>query len=185
MPLRQHCPSLSFPAMSGNWREANDRRRPVADLQPCYRIDPARPHWIAVCAVTVAPAGCSGPSNTPVPGPVLQPGQSIDATNRSESVRVSYTPTQKRKFEWDGRSRLVTLIARPVLGSANASLCLSGSRVPHHGQKCTAVWPICSRRNGPPTQPATPGCAPFRPPISDRKGSIGRSWVSIVRLAAP
>jgi hypothetical protein len=69
--------------------------------------------WIAACAVTVALAACSGPSNTPVAGAVLQPGQSIEATNRFGSVRVSYVSAQERKFEWDGKSRVVKMIARP------------------------------------------------------------------------
>lgn len=69
--------------------------------------------WIAVCAVTVALAACSRPSDTPIAGAVLQPGQSIEATNKFGSVRVSYVSAQERKFEWDGKSRVVKMIVRP------------------------------------------------------------------------
>src|SRR5436190_7440265 len=69
--------------------------------------------WIAVCAATMGLAACSGLSNTSVTGAVLQPGQSIEATNRFGSVRVSYVSTLERKFEWGGKARVVHMIARP------------------------------------------------------------------------
>lgn len=56
--------------------------------------------------------GCAEHS-TPIQGVVLRPGQSVEATNKFGSVRVSYVSPLKRKFEWDGDSQTIKLIARP------------------------------------------------------------------------
>lgn len=48
-----------------------------------------------------------------VKGAVLQPGQSIVATNKNGSVKISYVSPTKRKYEWDGHSRVVNLTVRP------------------------------------------------------------------------
>lgn len=48
-----------------------------------------------------------------IPGAVLEPGQSIEATNKFGSVKISYVSRTKRRYEWDGQSRVVNLIVRP------------------------------------------------------------------------
>ena len=45
-----------------------------------------------------------------VPGAVLEPGQSIEATNKFGTVKISYIAPLKRKFEWDGQSRVLKMI---------------------------------------------------------------------------
>lgn len=64
-----------------------------------------------ICALALI--GCDASPDTPIRGAVLQPGQSIEATNRFGRVRVSYVSPLERKFEWDGGSRVVKMTARP------------------------------------------------------------------------
>ena len=45
-------------------------------------------------------------------GAVLSQGQSVEATNKNGKVRISYVSTMRRQYEWDGRSRVVKMIAR-------------------------------------------------------------------------
>ena len=45
-----------------------------------------------------------------VPGAVLKPGQSIESTNKFGTVKISYVAPLKRKFEWDGQSRVVKIL---------------------------------------------------------------------------
>ena len=57
--------------------------------------------------------GCNVASEEPtVNGAVLFPGQSIEASNRNGKVRISYVTSVKRKYEWDGRVKIVKLIPR-------------------------------------------------------------------------
>ena len=51
--------------------------------------------------------------NQVIPGAVLKPGESIEATNKFGLVKISYASPVKRKFEWDGTSRIVKLTVRP------------------------------------------------------------------------
>ena len=62
--------------------------------------------------------GCSGLENDTVKEAVLSPGQSVEATNKYGTVRVSYVSPITRKYEWDGESRVVQMTARkePFLG---------------------------------------------------------------------
>lgn len=48
--------------------------------------------------------------NKTVNGAVLQSGQSLIATNRNGSVKISYVSSIKRKYEWNGKTRIVKLI---------------------------------------------------------------------------
>ncbi len=45
-----------------------------------------------------------------VKGAVLEPGQSVVATNKNGTVRISYVSPTKRKYEWDGQSRIIKMI---------------------------------------------------------------------------
>src|SRR5262245_18460464 len=62
--------------------------------------------------------GCNGSKNDTVKEAVLYPGQSVEATNKYGTIRVSYVSPIKRKYEWDGESQIVKMIARrqPFLG---------------------------------------------------------------------
>ena len=44
---------------------------------------------------------------------VLVPGESIEATNKTGTVKISYVSPTKRKYEWDGKIRVVKLTPRP------------------------------------------------------------------------
>jgi hypothetical protein len=55
---------------------------------------------------------CSDSKNNIVKEAVLSPGQTVEATNRFGTVRISYVSPIKRKYEWDGKSRIVKMIAR-------------------------------------------------------------------------
>lgn len=55
---------------------------------------------------------CSRPTEFPVRDAVLSEGEVIQATNKNGTVRVSYVSTTKRKYEWDGRSRVIKMIPR-------------------------------------------------------------------------
>lgn len=55
---------------------------------------------------------CSGSKNNAVKETVLSPGQSVEATNKYGTVRLSYVSPVKRKYEWDGKSRIVKMIVR-------------------------------------------------------------------------
>ena len=77
--------------------------------------------WALVSVIALMSAclaACSDSINTPVQGVVLRPGQSVQATNKFGSIRVTYVSPLKRRFEWDGKSRTIKLIARsePWLG---------------------------------------------------------------------
>lgn len=48
----------------------------------------------------------------PVVDAVLEAHQAIEATNKFGSVRVSYVSPTRRRYEWDGHSRVVNLIVR-------------------------------------------------------------------------
>ena len=56
--------------------------------------------------------GCNGSKNNTVKEAVLSPGQSVEATNKYGTIRVSYVSPIKRKYEWDGESQTVKMIAR-------------------------------------------------------------------------
>jgi hypothetical protein len=43
---------------------------------------------------------------------VLRAGETIEATNNNGTVRISYVSPVRRKYEWDGRARTITLLAR-------------------------------------------------------------------------
>ncbi len=61
-------------------------------------------------------AGCNVASEEPaVNGAVLSPGHSIQASNKNGKVRISYVTSVKRKYEWDGRVKIVTMIPRKEL----------------------------------------------------------------------
>lgn len=45
-----------------------------------------------------------------VPGVVLKQGESIEATHKFGPVKISYIAPLKRKFEWDGQSRVVKIL---------------------------------------------------------------------------
>lgn len=51
-------------------------------------------------------------ANRPVKSTVLSPSQSVEATNKNGKVKISYVSSIKRKYEWDGRSRVVKMILR-------------------------------------------------------------------------
>jgi hypothetical protein len=46
----------------------------------------------------------------------------VEATNKFGSVRVTYVTRLKRKFDWDGTSRVIRLIARPEPFEGEAGL---------------------------------------------------------------
>ncbi|HEY2179561.1 MAG TPA: hypothetical protein VGH15_13350 [Caulobacteraceae bacterium] len=73
---------------------------------------------VAIALAVACLNACSEPAGTPVVGAVLGPGQAVEATNKFGSVRVTYVSPLERRFEWDGRSRTIKLIARhePFLG---------------------------------------------------------------------
>ena len=66
---------------------------------------------LAGCLFALALSACHSASN--VTGAVLHPGESIEARNRFGSVQVAYAAPLKRRYSWDGHSRVVTMIARP------------------------------------------------------------------------
>ena len=51
-------------------------------------------------------------ANKPTKSTVLTPDQSVEATNKNGKVKISYVSNIKRKYEWDGRSRIVKMILR-------------------------------------------------------------------------
>lgn len=66
-----------------------------------------------MCVFAGALAACNPLAAAPVREVVLHPGESIHATNKFGSVNVTYVSPLKRKFEWDGQSRVVKMIPRP------------------------------------------------------------------------
>lgn len=54
--------------------------------------------------------GCEEPA--PVREAVLGAGESITATNKFGTVRVSHVASTKRRFEWDKQTEVVTMIPR-------------------------------------------------------------------------
>jgi hypothetical protein len=68
---------------------------------------------LLACVLACALTACDGSPAPPVREVVLHPGESVQATNKFGSVRVTYVSPLKRKFEWDGQSRVVEMIARP------------------------------------------------------------------------
>jgi hypothetical protein len=75
---------------------------------------------VAASALTLSLnlAACAPSPEIPVRDAVLRPSQSLQATNKFGSVRVTYVSSVRRRFEWDGNSRVVAMIARsePWLG---------------------------------------------------------------------
>ncbi len=62
----------------------------------------------AICAVTQLHA------DEPLVGEkVLVPGESIEATNKTGTVKISFVSPTKRKYEWDRKTRIVRLTPRP------------------------------------------------------------------------
>ena len=55
---------------------------------------------------------CSDSSNVLVKGAVLSRGQSVEAHNRNGTIRISYITPVKRKFDWDGKSKVIKMIPR-------------------------------------------------------------------------
>lgn len=66
-----------------------------------------------IALVGICLAACSEPRTPSVQGVVLKPGQSVEATNKFGSVKISYVSPLKREFKLDGQARTVELIARP------------------------------------------------------------------------
>ena len=57
--------------------------------------------------------GCNVASEEPfVNDVVLSPGHSIEASNKNGKVRISYVTSVKRKYEWDGRAKIIKMIPR-------------------------------------------------------------------------
>lgn len=50
--------------------------------------------------------------DSPVTGAVLSPRQSVEATNKNGTIKISYMTPIKRKYEWDGKTRVVKMIRR-------------------------------------------------------------------------
>ncbi len=68
---------------------------------------------VAVLIAFMSISGCNIGSEEPaVNGAVLFPGQSIEATNKNGKVRISYVTSIKRKYEWDGKVKIVKMIPR-------------------------------------------------------------------------
>src|SRR5437879_2774891 len=63
--------------------------------------------------LSCAAASCVRAEDAPVREAVLHPGQSVEATNTLGGVKISYVSTVERKYEWDGKSRVVKMIVRP------------------------------------------------------------------------
>jgi len=55
--------------------------------------------------------GCS--EDAPVREVVLGPGESVTATNKFGTVKISYVSDRERRFDFDGRTKVAKLIARP------------------------------------------------------------------------
>ena len=69
-----------------------------------------------VCTVIALSAGlwASGAMAGPPPREVvLHPGETIEARNKFGTVQVTYVSPLKRKYQWDGKTRVVKMIARP------------------------------------------------------------------------
>lgn len=54
--------------------------------------------------------GCSQPDE--IKGAVLSQGQIVEATNKNGTVKISYANPVKRKYVWNGKSRVVKMIPR-------------------------------------------------------------------------
>jgi hypothetical protein len=72
-------------------------------------------HVLATILMGLCCAMSSGvqAENSPIRQVVLHPGQSVEAANKFGRVKVSYVSPVKRKYEWDGKSRIVKMIPRP------------------------------------------------------------------------
>ena len=61
----------------------------------------------------IAIAACNRNSDEiPVRNAVLKPGEAVEANNSNGKVRITYVAATKRRYEWDEKSRVVTLIPR-------------------------------------------------------------------------
>jgi hypothetical protein len=63
----------------------------------------------AILLICIALSQTKG-NNEIVNGAVLRSGQSLIATNKNGSVKISYLSPIKRKYEWDGKTRIVKMI---------------------------------------------------------------------------
>ena len=57
-------------------------------------------------------SGCEKLGSPVVKRAVLSVDQSVEATNKFGRVKISYISPTKRKYEWDGRSKTINMIAR-------------------------------------------------------------------------
>jgi hypothetical protein len=71
---------------------------------------PGRTLLAAVAILLALTVGCARPD--PVREAVLGPGESVTATNKFGTVKVSYVAPTKRRYAWDGKSKVVTMIPR-------------------------------------------------------------------------
>lgn len=56
--------------------------------------------------------GCGRSDDSIVKEVVLSEGQVVEATNQNGTIRISYVSPTKRKYQWDGKSRVIKMIAR-------------------------------------------------------------------------
>lgn len=69
---------------------------------------------VAIATILLAlVAGCREQPTAPVREVVLRPGESVTATNKYGTVRISYVAATKRRFEWDQGAQTVTMTPRP------------------------------------------------------------------------
>lgn len=81
---------------------------PLTVMPRCKDIHHLRFLFIAIFLIGVV--GCG--DSTVVKNAVLDQGQSVEASNNNGTIRISYVSPTKRKYEWDGKSRTVKMIAR-------------------------------------------------------------------------
>jgi len=69
--------------------------------------------WLFTLFGLISVAACDhNPNVTPVRDAVLKSGETVEATNSNGKVKISYVTAQKRRYEWNGRSRVITMIPR-------------------------------------------------------------------------
>ena len=80
-------------------------------MRKTYYIYPQL-YWILffVMWICIVPACVREPTVTET---VLSTGQCIDARNKFGHVRIGYVSPIRRRFEWDGRSRVIKMTPRP------------------------------------------------------------------------
>ena len=62
---------------------------------------------------TIGIASCKPNSDEiPVRNAILKPGETVEANNSNGKVRIAYVAATKRRYEWNEKSRVVTLIPR-------------------------------------------------------------------------